>query len=85
MNHLNNVKLNAAKIRFAQSKFSLCPNIAARKKRGKTCCSNKFQGHVSHYHELMSGFGLSTPNFKKVSKSDLFQTEMEDIQQHLSS
>ena len=54
MNHLNNVRLSAAKIRFAQSKFSLCPKTAARNKRGKTCCSNKFQGHVSHYHELMS-------------------------------
>ena len=54
MNHLNNVTLSAAKIRFAQLKFSLCPKTAARKKRGKTCCSNKVQGHVSHYQELMS-------------------------------
>ena len=54
MNHLNNVRLSAAKIRFGQSKFSLCPKTAARKKRGKTCCSKKFQGHVSYYHGLMS-------------------------------
>ena len=36
----NNVRLSV---------FSLCPNTVARKKRGKTCCSNNFQGH-----ELMS-------------------------------
>ena len=31
----NNVRLSV---------FSLCPNTVARKKRGKTCCSNNFQG-----------------------------------------
>ena len=32
----NNVRLSKAKTRFAQSKFSSCPNSAARKKRRKT-------------------------------------------------
>ena len=37
----NKVRLSEAKVRFAQSKFS--SNTAARKKRGKACCSNKIQ------------------------------------------
>ena len=37
----NNLRLSEAKVRFAQSKFSLCPTTATRKKRGKTCCSNQ--------------------------------------------
>ena len=41
----NNLRLSEAKVRFAQSKFSLCPTTAARKKRGKTCqVQTKFQG-----------------------------------------
>ena len=37
----NNLRPSAARVRFAQSKFSLCPTIAVRKKKGKTCCSNQ--------------------------------------------
>ena len=87
MNHLNNVRLRVAKIRFAQWKFSLCPNTAARKKRGKgkpvVQTNSKATFHI--ITSLWVVFGLSTPNFKNVSKSGLFQTQMEDIQQHLSS
>ena len=37
----NNLRLSEVKVRFPQSKFSLCTTTAARKKRGKTCCSNQ--------------------------------------------
>lgn len=40
-NNFNNLRLSAARVRFAQSKFSFCPSTAARKKRVKTCCSNQ--------------------------------------------
>ena len=46
----NNVRVSAAKIRFAQSNFSLCPNTAARKSSGKTIV----QRNSKHYHEVMS-------------------------------
>ena len=54
----NNVKLSAAKIRFAQSKFSLCFNTAARRKRGKTCCLNKFLNDNCFFFFLISKHNL---------------------------
>ena len=38
-------RLQAAKVRFGRSKPKVCSNTAARKERGNTCCSNKFQAH----------------------------------------
>ena len=70
-----------AKIRFAQSDFSLCPNTAARKSRGKTVV----QTNSKHYHELMSGVLPVNTSFQKISKSGFFLTQLEAIQEHLSS
>ena len=44
---------------------------AERKKRGHTCFSNKFHGHVSHCDELMSRVWPVNFWFRKVSKRDL--------------
>ena len=55
-----NVRLSGAKTRFTQSNFrmlhALCSasNLRAREKRRKTSVQADSQGHVSHYHELMS-------------------------------
>ena len=54
------MRLSAANTRFTQSKFrmlhALCNagNLRAGEKRRKTSVQADSQGHVSHYHELMS-------------------------------
>ena len=54
----NNYSLSAAKIRFTQSKFIMFHTVLvqrphAKERKKKTLCSSS-QGHVSHYHEVMS-------------------------------
>ena len=53
----NNLPLSAAKVRFALSKFSLCPSkhSGEKEKEGKPV-ENKFQGRASHYHEPHEAF-----------------------------
>ena len=46
---------------------------------------SKFQGHVSLCNELMSRVWPVNTQFQKVSKSGFFQTQLEAIQEHLSS
>ena len=59
-----NVRLSAEKTRFTQSKFRMLHvlqcvvlvNFAREKKRKRTTVQADSQGHISHYHELMSCF-----------------------------
>ena len=57
-----NIRLSAAKTRFTQSKFRMLQvmrcvvvvNFAKERKRNRTTVQADSQGHVLHYHELMS-------------------------------
>ena len=57
-----NIRLSAAKTRFTQSKFRMLQvmhcvvlvTFAQERKRNRTTVQADSQGHVSHYHELMS-------------------------------
>ena len=57
-----NIRLNAAKTRFTQSKFRMLQvmhcvvlvTFARERKRKRTTLQADSQGRVSHYHELMS-------------------------------
>ena len=86
MNHLNNGKLSAAKIRFNLLSQGLVYVQTQRRERkeGKPVVQTNSKATFHIITSLWVVFGPSTPNFKTVSKSGLFQTQMEDIQQHLS-
>ena len=58
-----NVRLSAAKVRFAQSKLSLCPNTVAGKKH-VVQTNSKVTFHI--IRSLWVVFGLSTLNSKKL-------------------
>ena len=57
-----NIRLSAEKTRINQSKFRMLHvlqwvvlvNFAREKKRKRTTVQTDYQGHFSHYHELMS-------------------------------
>ena len=77
----NNVRVSAVKLRFAQSNFSLCPNTAVRKSSGKTVVQTTIPSIIMRSWVV---FCLSTLNFKNL-KSGFFLTQLEAIQEHLSS
>ena len=68
---LNIIRLNAAKTRFTQSKFRvlhvlhsvMLVTFVREKKRKRTTVQADSQGHVSHYHELMSRVWLVNAYF----------------------
>ena len=49
------------------------------RKEGKPVVQRNSKATFHIITSLWVVFGLSTPNFKSVSKSGLFQTQMEDI------
>ena len=62
LNCLMDIRLSAAKTRFTQSKFRMLQvmqfvvlvTFARERKRKGTTVQADSQGHVSHYHELVS-------------------------------
>ena len=75
-------RVNAEKIGFAQSKFSSCPNTAARKKERKPIVqtNSKVMLHIIANLWVVS-VDLSTLR----NKFNFFHTQLEAIQEHLSS
>ena len=82
MNHFNNIRLSAAKIRLSQSKFSLYQNKSARNKSGRTCCSHTFHFKVTFH--IISVWPVNTL-FQTVSKCGIFPKPWKPITSFLLS